>query len=129
QLLAISTTLANQEARHHEEIEALRQELESLKINSRPPSPPPQTTLLLSTQPIQTTSLPLQQRTKRLPNPPMFTGKRKDLPLFLTKLCFKLCGNASQYPDEKSKLIYAHSQLEHDPATLVDPLLNSNIVT
>jgi hypothetical protein len=66
-------------------------------------------------------------RTKRLPDPPMFTGKRKDLPLFITKLRYKLRGNADWYPDEQSKLIYAHSRLERDPATLVDPLMDCDI--
>ncbi|KAI2475268.1 hypothetical protein Ptr902_13306 [Pyrenophora tritici-repentis] len=83
QLSVISTTLAKQEARHHEEIDALRRELEAFKINSRPPSPPPQTTPL---SPTQTTPPLASRRTERLPDPPMFTGKRKDLPLFLTKL-------------------------------------------
>ncbi|KAI1663558.1 Gag [Pyrenophora tritici-repentis] len=126
QLSVISTTLAKQEARHHEEIDALRRELEAFKINSRPPSPPPQTTPL---SPTQTTPPLASRRTERLPDPPMFTGKRKDLPLFLTKLRFKLRGNADRYPDEESKLIYAHSRLEHDPATLVDSLINSDITT
>jgi hypothetical protein len=131
---ALHATLANQDARHHEQMHALRQELEALKISSLsqttttedtpamappPPSPP--------SSPPRTTSLPASQRTERLPDPPMFTGKRKDLPLFLTKLRYKLRGNADRYPDEQAKLIYAHSRLERDPATLVDPLMDCDI--
>ena len=125
QLSVISATLVNQETRHHEEMKALRQELEAFKVNSGPPSPPRQKTPRPPTPPTPHAS----HRTERLPDPPMFTGKRKDLPLFLTKLRFKLRGNADRYPDEESKLIYAHSRLEHDPATLVDPLINSDITT
>jgi hypothetical protein len=70
---------------------------------------------------------PALLRTECLPDPPMLTGKRKDLPLFITKLRYKLRGNADRYPDERSKLIYAHSRLKRDPPTLVDPLMNSDI--
>jgi hypothetical protein len=126
QLSAMNAALTNQEARHQAEMEAIRHDLEAVKTNSRSLSPPPQAT---PPSPTQTTSLSSQPRSERLPDPPMFTGKRKDLPLFLTKLRFKLRGNADRYPNEESKLIYAHSRLEHDPATLVDPLLNSDIAT
>jgi hypothetical protein len=59
----------------------------------------------------------------------MFTGKRKDLPLFVTRLQFKLEGNADRYPNERAKLIYAYSRLENDPATLINPLINKDICT
>ena len=69
------------------------------------------------------------KRSERLPDPPMFTGQRKDLPLFVTKLRFKLEGNSDRYPDERSKLIYAHSRLERDPATLIDSMIDRDIHT
>jgi hypothetical protein len=59
----------------------------------------------------------------------MFTGKRKDLPNFIRKLQFKLEGNADRYKDERAKLLYAHSRLEGDPVTLVDPMLDEHIQT
>jgi hypothetical protein len=68
-------------------------------------------------------------RSEQLPDPPAFSGKKKDLPLFLTKLQYKLKGNADQFPNEESRLIYAHSWLERDPATLVDPLIDKDITT
>lgn len=68
-------------------------------------------------------------RSERLPDPPAFSGKKKDLPLFLTKLRYKLKGNANRFPTKESRLIYAHSRLKHDPATLIDPLIGKDIVT
>ena len=131
QLSAITTTLANQETRHHEEMHQLRQELEILKASS---APEPTTSLASQTPPSPVTPptpaqpcTPAPLRSERLPDPPTFTGKRKDLPLFITKLRYKLRGNADRYPDEQAKLIYAHSRLERDPATLVDPLMDSDI--
>jgi hypothetical protein len=131
QLSIITTTLANQETRHHEEMHQLRQELETLKANSAPEptmSPASQTPASPTTPPTPVQPCtPAPLRSERLPDPPTFTGKRKDLPLFITKLRYKLCGNADRYPDEQAKLIYAHSRLERDPATLVDPLMDSDI--
>ena len=51
------------------------------------------------------------QLSERLSDPPLFSGKKKDLAFFLTKLKFKLRGNADRFPDETSRLIYAHSSL------------------
>ena len=48
------------------------------------------------------------------PDPPMFTGKKKYLLLFLTQLELKLRGNSDRFPDEASRVIYAHSCLCHE---------------
>ncbi|KAF2203565.1 hypothetical protein GQ43DRAFT_351697, partial [Delitschia confertaspora ATCC 74209] len=67
--------------------------------------------------------------TEKLPDPPMFSGRRKDLPAFKRKLLYKLEGNADRYASERARLIYAHSRLERDPVTLVDPLMEDQINT
>ncbi|KAF2134350.1 hypothetical protein P153DRAFT_274853, partial [Dothidotthia symphoricarpi CBS 119687] len=68
-------------------------------------------------------------RSERLPDPPAFNNKTKDLSLFLRKLRYKLEGNVDHFPEERSQLIYAHSRLERDPATLIDPLIGEDICT
>ncbi|OCK73810.1 hypothetical protein K432DRAFT_277564, partial [Lepidopterella palustris CBS 459.81] len=68
-------------------------------------------------------------RSDRLPDPPIFTGKRKNLPTFLTKLQYKLKGNANQYRTERARLLYAHLRLEGDVTTLVNPLIDRDINT
>ena len=70
---------------------------------------------------------PSPELSERLPNSPMFTGRKKDLPLFLTKLRFNLNGNADRFLDKASRIIYAHSRLDFDSATLINPLMDSHI--
>jgi hypothetical protein len=74
-----------------------------------------------------TLAVPPTPKSDRLPDPPMFKGKRKDLPIFIRKLRYKLEGNADRYPTERSQLLYAHSRIEGDPVTLVDPLMDQDI--
>ena len=150
QLTALQITLASQEARHHDEMEALRRDLTS-QITSATSTPLTQNTPAENTTAPDpslsgTGSMPARptpnrtinqeqnshrhhERSERLPDPPMFTGKRKELPLFLTRLRFKLEGNADRYPTPRSALIYAHSRLERDPATIVDSMIHHDIHT
>ena len=68
-------------------------------------------------------------KSDRLPDPPIFSGKRKDLPTFIRKLKYKLEGNADRYFSERARLLYAYSRLERDPVTLIDPLMDKDICT
>lgn len=152
QIAGLTDTLAKQEARHHEEMAAMRKDFEerldivtqSARTLPKATSakteeePAPGDTLksgnglspTIQTPPTTQTPAPdKNSRSERLPDPPAFSGKKKDLPLFLTKLRYKLKGNADRFPTEESQLIYAHSRLEHDPATLIDPLMGKDIVT
>ena len=147
----LQNALARQEARHQEQMAALLKDVEERLAALAQSASPPQ---LVSTNaegesvpvntprfgtgsspatpiPPVTQTPPTETRPKseRLPDPPAFSGKKKDLPLFLTKLRYKLKGNADRFPDEESRLIYAHSRLERDPATLVDPLMDKDITT
>ncbi|OCK72636.1 hypothetical protein K432DRAFT_316218, partial [Lepidopterella palustris CBS 459.81] len=65
----------------------------------------------------------------RLPDPPIFTGKRKNLPTFLTKLQYKLEGNADRYPTERARLLYVHLRLEGDVVILINLLMDRDIHT
>ena len=76
--------------------------------------------------PLASTQLPVT-RSDRLPDPPIFKGKRADLPGFLFKLSYKLEGNADRYPTPRSEFLYACSLLEGDAAELVRPLLDKDI--
>lgn len=149
-----SQALLEQRASHQDELDSLRSELQAIQSslreelqaiksslsqdtrqglsNSTSPadtaSTPPANTVTerspsLDTAPIQ------KQLSEKLPDPPMFAGKRRDLALFVQKLRFKLEGNADRYPDERSKLIYAHSRLEKDAAVLVMPLIGTDVQT
>ena len=155
--------LSEQRTRHQEELESLRNQLQTINsslceelqaikssLSQGASQDPPNDTLLVDsastppsntscTPPTNTVSKPAssppvvasvqKQLSEKLPDPPMFTGKRKDLALFVQKLRFKLEGNTDRYSDERSKLIYAHSRLEKDAAALVMPLIGTEITT
>ncbi|KAF7567018.1 hypothetical protein Ptr902_10602 [Pyrenophora tritici-repentis] len=127
QIAGLTDTLAKQEARYYKEMAAMRKDFEErLNIVTQLAR-----TLLKATF-AKTKEEPAPEDTlksERLPNPPAFSGKKKDLLLFLTKLRYKLKGNADRFPTKESQLIYAHSRLEHDLATLIDPLIGKDIVT
>jgi hypothetical protein len=147
---ALQESLAKQEARHHEELSALRKDFEerltALAQSVSPPrpdaaeaesNPAPAATPasgngsmpVIQTPPTTQMQSDKNSRSERLPDPPAYGGKKKDLPLFITKLRYKLEGNSDRFPDEKSRLIYAHSRLDRDPATLIDPLIGKDINT
>ena len=71
-------------------------------MNTRNKSPEP----IVVTHPKPTT---VPQRSKRLLDPPIFTGKRRELRLFLSRLKNKLTGNADRYLTEANQLCYALS--------------------
>ena len=140
---ALLANLAEQENRHAQQMSELRQELDTIKSRSAHATTSDATRTNTEGEQVrsekssgngstpattQSTS-PVRAKSERLPDPPAFSGKKKDLPLFITKLRYKLKGNSDRFPDEESRLIYAHSRLEHDPATLVDPLMSKDIST
>src|SRR6478735_1283743 len=120
---------------HQADMEALRKELTAPKKSVRFTNSPTLTPAEESSEPSMTpsgdglTTVKTVHLSDRLPDPPMFTGKRKDLPLFISRLRMKLEGNADRYPTKCAKLIYAHSRLDYDPATLADLLIGSDIAT
>lgn len=145
--IALQESLAKQEDRHHQAMEEIRSRISTVEqsaskprltvtnaegetvianttksgTGSPPMNPTPPTTRTYPSEPVM--------RSEKLPDPPPFNGKKKDLPLFLTKLRYKLKGNSDRYPDEESRLIYAHSCLGNDPATLISPLMFKDINT
>jgi hypothetical protein len=66
------------------------------------------------------------QQEPKIPDPPMFTGERKDLLPFLTKCQIKFDGQPSRFPDEKSKILYAGSHLEGPAFSWFQPLIAPN---
>src|SRR5277367_2492657 len=50
------------------------------------------------------------QQELKIPDPPMFSGDRKDLLSFLTKCQIKFDGQPSRFPDERSKILYTGSR-------------------
>lgn len=148
QIAGLTDALAKQEARHHEEMTAIRKELAAAIAKSAPATSPADASTsadkdLADAEPanngtpsgdgstparITTPTTPTTKpRTDRLPDPPLFNGRRKDLPAFIRKLRYKLEGNADRYPDERSRLLYAHSRLEKDAVSLIDPLMDDDI--
>jgi hypothetical protein len=68
-------------------------------------------------------------QSENLPDPPVFTGRKKDLIPFLTQLCYKLEGNKDQYPTPRSQFLYAQSQIGGDAATILNPLYDKDVAT
>ena len=146
---ALREDLARQDARHREDLATLRKDFEtrlaahevvasSTKTATPRPGEASPTTVMpeggswpTSGTPQVTPTDPSAPFTKsdRLPDPPMFSGKRIDLSTFVRKLRYKLEGNADRYPTERARLLYAHSRLERDPVTLIDPLMDKDICT
>jgi len=59
----------------------------------------------------------------KIPDPPMFSGERKDLLSFLTKCQIKFDGQPSRFPDERSKILYTGSRLEGPAFSWFQPLI------
>jgi hypothetical protein len=59
----------------------------------------------------------------KIPDPPMFSGERKDLLPFLTKCQMKFDGQPSRFPEEKVKILYAGSRLEGPAFSWFQPLI------
>lgn len=126
-----------------EQIKALEQKLESIKPallqpNATPTplhgssgrtTPEQPTELSGGMDVIHPTPLPGNRPSEKLPDPPEFTGKARALYPFLSKLRYKLEGNADRYPTPRLRFLYAHSRLGGDAATLVRPLLDTDIKT
>ncbi|KAL5370787.1 hypothetical protein DPSP01_014667 [Paraphaeosphaeria sporulosa] len=82
-------------------MEALRKELTAPKKSIRFTNSPTLTPAKESSEPSMTPSgdglmtVKTVHLSDQLPNPPMFTSKRKDLPLFISQLRIKLEGNTN----------------------------------
>src|SRR5271155_4701898 len=59
----------------------------------------------------------------KIPDPPMFSGERKELLSFLTKCQIKFDGQPSRFPDERSKILYTGSRLEGPAFSWFQPLI------
>jgi hypothetical protein len=60
----------------------------------------------------------------KIPDPPMFSGERKELLSFLTKCQIKFDGQPSRFPNERSKILYAGSRLEGPAFSWFQPLIS-----
>jgi hypothetical protein len=72
---------------------------------------------------------PQPRLSDRLPDPSTFTGNRKALPSFLSKLQYKLEGNADRFPTSRLQFLYAYSLIGGDAACIVRPLIDKDIGT
>ena len=147
---ALREDIARQEARHSKDLSNLRKDFETrlaayekaaLNTETATTNPKGEAAPIImipesgssatnnTPQNTPTISPPPSAKSDRLPDPPMFSGKRRDLPTFIRKLRYKLEGNADRYPSERARLLYAHSRLERDPVTLIDPLMDKDIST
>jgi hypothetical protein len=66
---------------------------------------------------------------EKLPDPPLFAGKRKELTSFITQLRYKLEGNKDRFPTARSQFLYAQSRVGGDAAIILDPLYDREIAT
>lgn len=149
ELTAIKQSIAQQEERHQDELAELRKDFEErmaalkqsapstprIVVETEGSSVPIDTqrsgsgSSRLLTPPTTVTTAPTVIKSDRLPDPPAFNGKRKDLSAFLRKLRYKLEGNADRFPTERSRLLYAHSRLDRDVVSLIDSLMDKDICT
>ena len=61
----------------------------------------------------------------KIPDPPMFSGDRRELLPFLTKCQLKFEGQPSRFPTERSKILYAGSRLDGPAFSWFQPLIAS----
>ena len=128
---AFTASLATQEARFQTELARTREEL--LTQAPTPPVPAPISTPPLIQEPVTPVSSAPQPIARsptlsdRLPDPPAFTGSRKSLLPFLSKLQYKLEGNADRFPTPRLQFLYAYSRIEGDAASVVRPLMDKDI--
>ena len=59
----------------------------------------------------------------KIPDPPTFSGDRKELLPFLTKCQLKFEGQPSRFPTERSKILYAGSRLDGPAFNWFQPLI------
>jgi hypothetical protein len=59
----------------------------------------------------------------KIPDPPTFSGDRKELLPFLTKCQLKFEGQPSRFPTERSKILYAGSRLDGPAFSWFQPLI------
>jgi hypothetical protein len=70
-----------------------------------------------------TASTTSHRQEPKIPDPPMFTGDRKELLPFLTKCQIKFEGQPSRFPDERSKILYVGSRLDGPAFAWFQPLI------
>jgi hypothetical protein len=133
---SLMDTLARQETRHQESIEALRNELNEIKQTSARPAP------AITISPVEENPAPVTGTSgdgssptnltpaatpivsqpptlsERLPDPPTFSGRRSELRTFIELLHNKLTGNQDRYPTEESRLRYAIGRLRNEASAL-----------
>jgi hypothetical protein len=54
----------------------------------------------------------LTLRAIELPHPPEYSGDRKELPNFISKVCSKLAGENGRFSDNQHKLCYVYGYLK-----------------
>ncbi len=146
QFQALQTTIARQNdalAKQNEQIQSLTSEIATIKLAlGTPPQVTPTPPSASDQQPVDAlpgsenglpvvnlstmTKEPLSQR---LPDPPLFTGKKKDLVPFITQLRYKLEGNSDRFPTPRSQFLYAQSRIGGDAAVILGPLYDKDIAT
>lgn len=83
--------------------------------------PPTRTTPLTAPAPSEHS-----MRSDKLPNPDLFTGKREELRLFVSKISQKLRVNADRYPTPAARLAYVSSRLSGAAYSQILPYINSD---
>jgi hypothetical protein len=139
QFRLLQTTIAEQ----NERIKSLSEEISTIRTASGSPpkvtlTPPESGNQQLLDDPqesgtgfptVNSNTIRRETLSTRLPDPPAFKGRRKDLPAFLFKLQYKLEGNADRYPTPRSQFLYACSLLEGDAADTLRPVIDKDIAS
>lgn len=129
QFQGLQNTIAQQNATlasQHQQIQSLTDEIHAIKNKKPAPevsvSPPPN-------QQKDDITDKFGLLSEKLPDPPVFTGRKKELTPFITQLRYKLEANGDRYPTARAKFLYAQSRISGDAAIILDPLYDKDVRT
>jgi hypothetical protein len=83
------------------------------------------TTIHILQAAVNQTSIPTAKLIE-LPHPPEFSGDRKELLNFISKVCSKLTEESSQYTDDQHKLRYVYGFLKGNAQNQIQPYILPN---
>lgn len=125
--------LAEQEMRHQRELTHLNERLNVLfaQQSIRPQETTQTPSEWGASHESENSPEPLKPNhlSEKIPDPPAFTGKQKDLPAFLSKLQAKLEANSDQFPTSCAWFLYAYSLLDEDMATIIHPMFDKDVAS
>ena len=82
-----------------------------------------------ATVPITRDGISRESKSKKHPDPPIFSGNPTKWKEFKTQLRVKLMINADRYPTKQARLAYTTSRLAGNPLYLITPKINNGYIS